>query len=86
MVYKIQLKCGLRLPLLKFLRHLYEGWGVCPGQLASNTSTVINAFYVVCYLVEVDLLPEVFPQFYKLTRLREQFWFSLSPIIVRIDS
>lgn len=58
------------------------GLGVCPGQLAPNTFTMINTF---CHLVKVEPLLEVFSQFYRLTRPKDQVMFSLMPVVVRIE-
>lgn len=69
---------GLMSPLSKFLQQLCEGWAVCLDQLAPNAFTVINAFCVASHLVKEDPLPEVFSQFYKLTRPRNQFLYSPS--------
>lgn len=70
-VYETHLKCGLRLPLPKFVLQLCEGWGVCPCQLAPNAFTVINAFCITHHLVNFSSLSEVFSPCYKLSRPRD---------------
>lgn len=59
---------------------------MCPGQLAPNAFTVINVFYVAFHLVNELPLLEVFSQFYNLTKPKDQFLFSLTPPIVKIES
>lgn len=51
---------------------------MCLGQLTPNTFTVINAFYIACHLVDEVRFPEIFSQFYKLTRPMDQYLYSIS--------
>lgn len=59
---------------------------MCQGQLVPSAFTVINAFCIACHLVDEVPPPEVFSHFYKLTRPKDQYLYTLSPMTVRIES
>lgn len=58
---------------------------MCTGQITSNAFTMINAFCVACRLVDEVPLLEVSPGFIS-SRSQEIILFSLTPLIVRIES